>query len=210
MSWRNSPARLWGVLASSVTAIGLVLALFTPTLANAATAQVSKPDASLTATWWKKIVKISGDSLGRCDVGTGKILFLAGTAGGSTERDCMTDKKVFLVPLINVECSTVEGNGTTFGALSACAKGFADDFTDLTLVVDGQSFDGFRVQAKGQFTPVAGNSFGIPPTNNSKFAADGYWALITLTPGEHTLTFGGSYPPFGFTTEVTYNLTVQN
>jgi hypothetical protein len=213
MSWRNSPARLWGLLASSLTALGLVLALFTPTLANAATVQVSKPDPSLTATWWEKIVKISGDSLGRCDVGTGKILFLAGTAGGSTERDCTTDKNVFLVPLINVECSTVEGNGTTFAALSACAKGFADDFTDLKLAVDGQpvgNLNSLRIQAKGQFTPVAGNSFAIPPTNNSKFAANGYWALITLTPGQHTLTFGGSYPPFGFTTEVTYNLTVQN
>jgi hypothetical protein len=107
----------------------------------------------------------------------------------------------------------VEGNGTTFAALSACAKGFADDFTNLKLVVDGQpvgNLTSLRVQAKGQFTPVAGNAFAILPTNNSKFAADGYWALITLTPGEHTITFGGSYPPGDFTTEVTYDLLITN
>jgi hypothetical protein len=75
MSWRNSGARLWGVLVSSVTAIGLMLAPFTPTSASAATVQVSKPDASLTATWWEKIMAIPGDSLGRCDVGTGKSCF---------------------------------------------------------------------------------------------------------------------------------------
>ena len=39
------------------------------------------------------------------------------------------------------------------------------------------------------------------------------WALITLTPGPHTITFGGSYAPEGtpvFTTEVTYTLIVTN
>jgi hypothetical protein len=191
-----------------------MLVLLTPTLANAATAQVDKPDASLTASWWEKFVAIPDtNSLDRCDVGTGKIVFLAGTTGGSAIRSCTTDKTTFLVPLINVECSTVEGNGTTFAELRTCAKGFADEFTDLKLVVDGQevsNLNSLRVQAKGTFTSVEGNVFGIPPDNNSKFAADGYWALIKLTPGEHTLTFGGSYPPGGFTTEVTYNLIVQN
>jgi hypothetical protein len=55
---------------------GLMLVILSPTLANAATAQVAKPDASLTATWWEKIMAISGDSLGRCDVGTEKSCFL--------------------------------------------------------------------------------------------------------------------------------------
>jgi hypothetical protein len=118
-----------------------------------------------------------------------------------------------LVPLINVDCSTAEGDGTTFAELSGCAKGFADAFTDLKLVVDGQPFgnpNSLRVQAKGHFTAVENNIFGIPPTNNSKFAADGYWALITLTPGQHTIAFGGFYPPFDFRPEATYQLPVQN
>jgi hypothetical protein len=219
MPLRNSPARLWGVLASSLTALGLVLALFTPTLANAATVQVSKPDPSLTASWWEKFVAIPGaNALDRCNVGTGQILFLAGTAGGSAHRSCTTDKATFLVPLINVDCSTAEGDGTTFAELRACAKGLADDFTDLKLRVDGHKvsdLNSLRVQSESTFTPIDGNAFGIPPATDSPFASDGYWALITLTPGKHKLTFGGSYQPPAerkplFTTEVKYTLTVQN
>jgi hypothetical protein len=218
MSWRNGRLRVRRLLVNSVTAIGLMLVMLTPTVANAATAQVSKPDAALTASWWQKFVAIPGkNSLNRCDVGTGEIVFLAGTTGGSATRSCTTDKTTFLVPLINVECSTAEGEGTTFAELSACAKGFTDDFTDLKLVVDGQAVSNvksLRVKAESTFTSVGGNVFRIPKAD-SKFAADGYWALITLTPGQHTITFGGSYVPEpdeppAFTTEVTYNLIVQN
>jgi hypothetical protein len=142
-----------------------------------------------------------------------KIVFLAGTTAGTASRTCTTDKaKTFLVPLIKFECSEAEDNGTTFEELRACAKGIADDFTDLTLVVDGQAvtnLDRLRVQAESTFTSVDGNGFGIPAATDSKFAADGYWALVKLTPGEHTLTFGGSYPPGNFTTSVTYDLFVK-
>jgi hypothetical protein len=214
MSWRNARRRMWRLLASSIAALGLALVVLTPTAANAATAQVDKPDAALTASWWQQVVAISGaSSLDRCDLGTEQIMFLAGTTGGSATRSCTTNKTVFLVPLINVECSTAEGNGTTFAELSTCAKGFADDFSHLKLRVDGQAIgnlQSLRVQAQSTFTSVKGNVFGIPKAKNTQFAADGYWALITLTPGTHTLTFGGSYPPGGFTTEVTYNLLITN
>jgi hypothetical protein len=194
-----------------------MLFLLTPTLANAATAKVDKPDASLTASWWQEFVAIpDANSLDRCDVGSGKIVFLAGTADGSpVTRKCTTDKaKTFLVPLINVECSTAEGEGETFAKLAECAKGFADAFTDLKLVIDGQpvgNLNKLRVQAESTFTSVSGSAFDppIPAFTNSKFASDGYWALIKLTPGEHTLTFGGFYPPFDFRPEVTYDLVVK-
>jgi hypothetical protein len=211
--------RMWRLLASSATAIGFMLVLFTPTLANAATAQVDKPDASLTASWWQKFVAIpsapDANSLDRCDVGTGEILFLAGTTepGGFDTRSCTTDKKIFLVPLINVECSRAEGDGGLSEQRRACAKDFADNFTDLKLVVDGEEvgdLNSLRVQTESSFTAANKNAFGIPPAKNSPFAADGYWALITLSPGEHTVIFGGSYPPAEFTTEVTYHLIVQN
>jgi hypothetical protein len=206
------------LLASSLTAIGLMLALLTPTLANAAAVQVSKPDAALTASWWQQFVAIPGDSLGRCDVGTGEIVFLAGTAGGSATRSCTTDKNLFLVPLINVECSRAEGDGGLSEQRRACAKDFADNFTDLKLAVDGEevgNLNSLRVKAESSFTAANKNAFGIPPAKNSPFAADGYWALITLAPGEHTLTFGGSFVPVpdqppAFTTLVTYDLLVTN
>jgi hypothetical protein len=226
MSWRHGRPRMWRLLASSVTAIGLMPVLLTPTLANATTAKVDKPNASLTASWWQKFVAIPGNPLDRCDVGTKKILFLAGTTGiepgqpGPT-RTCTTDKvKTFLVPLINVECSTLEGNGRTFKELRRCAAGdFADHFTDLKLVIDGQAvgnLNSLRVKAESTFTPVPGNVFFPTLTHpkKSKFASDGYWALIKLTPGKHTLTFGGSFVPVpgdppAFRTEVTYHLDVK-
>src|SRR4029450_12778601 len=102
------------------------------------------------------------------DVETEKILFLAGTtgpSGGPATRSCTTDKNVILVPLINVECSTAEGNGTKFGELRRCAKDFTKDFTDLKLVVDGQpvnELNRLRVKAKSTFTSATGKVFGIP------------------------------------------------
>jgi hypothetical protein len=224
MSWPNGLPKILRLLANWITAIGVTLVLFSPTVANAVPAKVDqsnngghfkvdKPDPALTASWWQEVVALGPSSLDSCDIGTRKIVFLAGTTGGTATRTCYTDKaKTFLVPLINVECSEAEGNGTTFADLRTCAKGFADRFTDLQLVVDGQpigNLTSLRVQAESTFTSVAGNVFGIPPATNSKFASDGYWALIKLTPGKHTLTFGGSYPPLNFTTLVTYELDVK-
>jgi hypothetical protein len=104
MSWRNGRPRMWRLLASSVTAIGLTLLVLNPTVANAATAQVDKPRASLTASWWEKFFELSDkNSFERCDVGTPKIVFLAGTTTSeSATRSCTTDKNIFLVPLINL------------------------------------------------------------------------------------------------------------
>jgi hypothetical protein len=223
MSWRNGRPRIWRLFASSATAIGLMLFLLTPTLANAATAKVDKPDASLTVSWWQKFVAISGaNALDSCDVGTGKIVFLAGTTGvkpgeSGPTRTCTTDKaKTFLVPLINGECSTVEFPSVD---LRTCAKDQADAFTDLKLVIDGKTIsnlNSLRVQAEeSTFTPVPGNVFiDVSQATESKFVADGYWALIKLTPGEHTVKFGGSFCPpdtssCTFTTLVTYDLIVK-
>jgi hypothetical protein len=189
---------------------GIMFAQIAP--ASAAT----PPPAPLTASWWQQFVR--SNSLDRCDLGTDDIVFLAGTTGQPVPpRSCTTNKTTFLVPLINVECSRAEGDGGTPEKLRACAKDFADHFANLKLVVDGNAetdFSNLRVQAESTFTATKGNVFGVPPARNSIFAADGYWALITLEPGEHTITFGGSYVPVAgqppaFTTEVTYNLTVQ-
>jgi hypothetical protein len=219
---RNSQPRMRLLLAGLVTAIGLMFVLFNPTLANATKDQVTKPNGPLTASWWQEFVEVTDpNTFMGCDVGTQKIVFLTGlSATVSTDhRSCTTDKTTFLVPLINVECSTAEGNGTTFEELARCAKeDFADYFTALNLTIDGQpigDLNSLRVQAKGHFTPVPNNVLipNISEPTNSKFATDGYWALITLTPGEHTITFGGTFAKPGtdvFTTQVTYNLTITD
>jgi hypothetical protein len=124
--------------------------------------------------------------------------------------------KTFLVPLINVECSQAEGDDKR-GPLTTCSKNIADTFTNLSLVIDGQSVPNLNELRVGTgeftFTSVQGNIFGIPPFVNSKSASDGYWALIKLTPGEHTISFGGEgTAPDGthFTAgPITYHLTVK-
>jgi len=115
--------------------------------------------------------------------------------------------------LINVECSTAEGNADTPAELRACARGFADQFTDLSLTIDGvavASPQRFRVVHSPvfQFTAAEGNVFGVP-VGTTRSVAEGYWVLIRpLSPGTHTISFGGAFPPGGFTTSATYTLTV--
>ena len=116
------------------------------------------------------------------------------------------------MPLINVECSSVEGNGRTPAEWRACATGFADDFTDLSLTINGVTVaDLTRLRVQSQpfaFSSVLGNVFRIPPGTGGS-VSDGYWALIgPLAPGTYDVSFGGSYPPGPFSTDVTYHLTV--
>ena len=186
--------------------------------------QVKKPPPPLTATWWQSFMRLSGGSgdLARCDIGTADVVFLAGTTGGSDVRSCtISSKKSILVPLINAECSVLEGDGTTPAELRACARHkFADNFTNFTLTIDGvpvPNLTEFRVGSPVfTFTAVDNNPFGtiakepavLPGTTHA--VADGYWALIPPLPaGTHTITFGGEAPAFDFKTQATYTLTVK-
>jgi hypothetical protein len=209
--WLTAPLR--AVLGVALTA-GLLL--FVPAAAQAQAPDVQRPAPELTANWWQTFLAIPGDPLGRCDLtGPRNIIFLAGTGGGTATRNCtIPTGSSLLVPLINVECSQVEGNGNNFPELRKCANGLADDFTDLSLVIDGKKVPGLtrlRVQSNlFTFRSVAGNAFNVPATPRTISVADGYWALIRpLSPGRHTITFGGSYPPGPFSTLATYNLTVR-
>lgn len=198
-------------------AVGVVLAslLLGPTAAVAAPPQVKKPPPPMTALWWQTFLSLSGNPLDRCDLGSRDVVFLAGTTGGAATRSCTIPAGTsILVPLINVECSTAEGNGDTPAELRACVRGFADQFTDLSLTIDGVAvadLQRFRVHSPVfQFTAAQGNVFGVP-AGTTRSVADGYWVLIRpLSPGTHTVSFGGAFPPGGFTTFVTYTLMVTS
>ena len=160
---------------------------------------------------------LSGQStFERCDLGTVNVVFLAGTAaGGTAVRSCTIPKnKTILVPVINVECSEAEGNGSSFAELKACTNDFVSGFTDLVLEVDGVRIRhpaDFRVESRlFHFTSVADNPFGIPSAVRTPSVSDGYWAQVgPFREGIHTVSFGGSYPPFDFSTRANYTLTVQ-
>jgi hypothetical protein len=200
------------LVAVSVLLVSLLLA---SAAAVAAPPQVKKPPPPLTALWWQTFLSISGNPLDRCDLGTRDVVFLAGTTGGTATRSCTIPAGTsILVPLINVECSTVEGNGDTPAELRAYARGFAEQFSDLSLTIDGVAIadlQRFRVHSPVfQFTAAKGNVFGVP-AGTTRSVADGFWVLIRpLSPGTHTISFGGAYPPGGFTTFVTYTLTVTS
>jgi hypothetical protein len=205
-------------------AIGLASMLFTVVPASAAPPDLRKPSPPLTAQWWQSFMPLNQgpSALDRCDVGTADVVFLAGTASSEpANRSCtISSRKSILVPLINVECSTIEGNGRTPAELRSCARDFADAFTNLTLVIDGVAVPNLTRLRVGSnvfsFTMAQNNPFGTVPNPDAplpattRSVADGYWVLIRpLSVGTHTITFGGEYPPGDFSTQVTYRLTVQ-
>ena len=180
---------------------------------------VKKPPRALTALWWKAYVGIPGsEAASRCDLGVGKVVFLGAFTGESASRSCtLRAGTSILVPLINVECSSLEVGTDFFGATvaerRACAARFADEFTDLFLTINGVAvgdpMSRFRVQSPPfRFSPVEGNFNGIPAGTGGS-VSDGYWALIgPLAPGTYDVSFGGSYPPLGFSPSLNYHLTV--
>ncbi len=137
---RVSSSRLvWAVV------LAIASTVFVGAPASATPPNVQKAPPPLTSQWWQSFLSAdaSTDPLNRCDVGPGEVVFLAGTAGGSATRSCtISSSKAILVPLINVECSEIEGNGNTPAKLRSCAAGFADEFTNLSLAVDGVAVPG--------------------------------------------------------------------
>ncbi len=86
-----------------------------------------------------------------CSTGqSGRVWFLGGTflAGeispgvilGQATRNCtVPSRRALFFPIVNAECSTLEGNGTTDAELRACAKSFTDLTVKYTLdcTIDG-------------------------------------------------------------------------
>lgn len=176
------------------------------------------------AKWWKQAVRqtdapgtpFAAGQVNCAALGTEDVVFLVGTTTVSPiERSCSIPKHAaILLPAINAECSEAEDNGSTDADLRACAAAFADTFTNVHVVVDGRALPGlnaFRFASPlYQFSPVAGNVFGIRAAMRSPSVADGYWVMLDkLKKGTHTVSFGGAAPRFGFTTETQYTLTIR-
>ena len=148
---------------------------------------------------------------------TGNIVFLGATATGSVRGSWRLPAGTsILPPLINIECSSLEDPpffGATPGQQLTCAKGFADDFTNLSLTIDGiQVGDPSRLRVRSepfQFSPVDGNIFGLPAGTGGS-VSDGYWAVIgPLAPGDYDVVASGSDPSDPpFTTNIRYHLHV--
>jgi hypothetical protein len=157
-----------------------------------------------------------------------RVFFLAGNAGGTTERSQCTvpANKALFFPLVN----SVDDNATvdpahvaTTDQLQVNANAFLASIveSELTVSVDGQSVSGVARGKIGpsQFTyvlPAHDNFYsatgipGLSGTVDPSFTV-GYWVLLPpLMPGSHDLKFGGhSTGPPDFRVNVTYHLTVE-
>lgn len=182
------------------------------------------------AKWWQWAFSLSlednpfFDESGSCDNGangqSGPVWFLTGVinASGTAVRTCTVPAgKALFFPIINAECSTLEGNGSTEKELRTCAEGLINPVTSVAAEIDWlpiQSPQAYRVSSPlFTFGPLPEDNvlqlFGVdaPAGATSLSVADGYYLLLAPLPvGQHTIHFTGTVP--GFTLDITYNLTV--
>src|SRR5262249_23995284 len=146
---------------------------------------------------------------------------------GQATRNCKVPAgKALFFPIVNYECSTLEGNGTTYQQLKDCAAFFADfiDPDSLKLTIDGksiQNLDNYRVQSPlFAFGPRPDKNifqfFGLnaPPGTTSQSVSDGVHVMDhPLAKGKHKIQFYGELDlsPIGgplFIQDITYTITV--
>jgi hypothetical protein len=224
-------------LVLALLAAGMLLGLLAPSAAASSFTIVQptqkyagKTYGQWSAAWWQWAANISepnspvtDDTGADCAVNqNGPVWFLAGTTEGSATRRCTVPPgKAILVPIINGECSTVEGDGTTEAELRACAEDLMDHVTQTSASVDGTAIDlgpvsqgRFRFQSP-LFTITFAPNNGFYPDGSvagtGQAVADGFWLLIRPLPkGQHTIDFQGT-AVFGdvvFQVGVHYDLTV--
>jgi hypothetical protein len=226
-----------------IAAVILIVGLLSPVYAKNANPGVMPPNAQphgmtygeLSAAWWQWAFSLPieqnpfFDENGSCVNGANgqfefaPVWFLTGVinVSGTAVRDCTVPAGTFLFfPIINSECSTLEGNGTTEEPLRACATAAIDPVTTVAAEIDGvpvKNLTDYRFESPlFTFGPLPDNNvlqfFGVdaPAGATSLSVADGYYLLLApLSVGQHTIHFTGTIgPPVNFEVDITYNLTV--
>jgi hypothetical protein len=158
----------------------------------------------------------------QCSLGqSGNVWYLVGVfnLSGTASRSCTVPSNVPLFfPILNAEWDNLcVDPPLTVPELRQRAASVIDTTTELHATLDGAPLSddlfGFRVTS-----PVF--SYTLPPQDNiaQKFGcdvsgtvdpavADGFYLMLTpLSPGQHTINFGGTTP--GFSLNITYHLTV--
>ena len=134
------------------------------------------------------------------DVG-GPVFFVAGNFGGSTERTFSAPQgQYFLLPLVNSVWIPDPGE-TLQNAIDGNAV-YINKVDSLHAVIDGVIITDVFDHRETTTAASGGFSFTVP--DNGLVAAgtygptaqDGYWLMLTLTPGQHTISFGGTSDSF--------------
>lgn len=178
--------------------------------------------AQWTAKWWQWVLSIAEtenplvDGTGRnCAINqTGPVWFLAGTLKGPALRSCaIPANKAILFPVINVEASVAERDGTTEEELAACVKFEMDQITDMRAMVSGTNVNDvkqYRIQSLlFNVTLPADNILGLP-AQTTKMMSEGYWLFLKpLEPGKYDLNSFGSCLAGKIKIDVCYHLTIE-
>jgi hypothetical protein len=157
---------------------------------------------------------------------SGEVWFL-GAPFGTVERTCTIPAgKALFFPMFNAECSSLEAEDSGFHGDTAkeqrtCAKYWANHIVNPYCEIDGASVakpETYRVTSP-QFTFTAPTPWIFGETGGTGTSVgDGYYILLApLSPGGHTLSFGGvmhfTLAEDGFDADfpidMTYHLTVQ-
>lgn len=152
----------------------------------------------------------------------GPVFFIAGTTGALTSADRTFDVpegKPLLIPMLN-SIDTLDPKPTEAGDM----VDFRDSVTSLFATIDGVSITNPESDLVNTgFFPMGGltkpdsliASIGAPAYSNLyPTLGSGYWLMVSgLSPGEHTLTFGGTdgpspFVPSGFSVSVTDHINV--
>ena len=185
------------------------------------------------AKWWQWAYSLPTDQNPffdeNCDCSNGangqdgSVWFLTGVinASGTAFRKCTVPAgKTLFFPILNVECSTLEGNGSTEEELRGCTEFFMNFATDLAVEIDGvpiQNLEDYRASSpRFTYGPLPDHNvlqffgFDAPAGSTSLSVADGFYLMLTpLSVGQHTIHFTGTFgDPINFTLDITYNLTV--
>ncbi len=197
------------------------------------------------AKWWQWAYSMPVDAhplfdTADCSQGqSGNVWFLGSTFAtdqgpegefiANPDRTCIIPPgKMLFFPVINVEGSTLEGNGQTEAELREYAKWAMDHATDMSAEIDGKpvkNLEKYRVQSPlFTFGPLPENNvlqwlgFDAPAGTTSQSVADGiYLMLAPLSVGKHTIHFKGTFKftqePDGFDLvfkqDVNYQITVK-
>lgn len=178
--------------------------------------------AEWTAKWWQWVLSISKaenplvDQNGKnCSNNqNGSVWFLAGSLKGSAERSCtIPADKAILFPIINVEASVAEGDGSTEEELSAVVRFEMDQIADMRAMINGTNVDElkqFRIQSPLFNVTLPQDNVLRLPAQTTKMMSEGYWLFVkAMEPGNYHLYSFGSCLAGRIKIGITYHLTIE-
>jgi hypothetical protein len=149
----------------------------------------------------------------------GPVFFVAGNTGGSSARTFTVPAgKPIFFPIVNAFDLEVPADNCDLQCAFAFIP-YVGGATDLYATLDGQdllTFPSYRQTSTAFFTVNLSASLslallnaGPPYVGILDAITDGYWVAVEgLTPGPHTLEFGGKFPDINFALDVTDTVNV--